>query len=154
MSVKQVVTRQYKDQVDRVASDLKRVAMPKEGWIKTIRKALGLSGAQLARKMGKTRAAISNMEKAELSGGVTLAAMQQIAESLDCRFVYAIVPSGQVEDIIAKQAQKKAEALVNTANYQMALEAQSLDKDKIVYEVERLKQSFIRDLPADFWNDS
>lgn len=127
--------------------------MPKEGWIRTVRKALGMSGAQLGRKMGKTRAAISNIEKAELSGGVTIAAMEQLAEALGCRFVYAIVPEAQIEGVIEKQAEKKAEGLVRKANQHMALEAQSLESDKVAYEVDRLKQGFIKDAPADLWND-
>ncbi|RNL60879.1 mobile mystery protein A [Zhongshania marina] len=153
MSVKQIVNRQYREQVNKASSSVRSLPMPKEGWIRTVRKALGMSGAQLGRKMGKTRAAISNIEKAELSGGVTIAAMEQLAEALGCRFVYAIVPEAQIEGVIEKQAEKKAEGLVRKANQHMALEAQSLESDKVAYEVDRLKQGFIKDAPADLWND-
>ena len=61
--------------------------MPGDGWIATIRKALGMSGAALARRLGVTRARVSQAERAEREGGITLKEMDEFAAAMGCRFV-------------------------------------------------------------------
>src|ERR1700716_2933021 len=102
MSVKTVVQQQYQRIVDSAAS-CASLQTPPEGWLRTVRKALGMSGAQLAKKMRVTRARIAQAEHAELNGGVTLKSMQAMAEAMGCRFVYAIVPPHHIEDIVTAQ---------------------------------------------------
>src|SRR6266481_6348824 len=152
MSVKRTVQQQYQRIVDNAASHA-ALQTPPEGWLRTVRKALGMSGAQLAKKLGVTRARIAQAEQAELHGGVTLKSMQATAEAMGCRFVYAIVPPRPIEDIIVAQARKKAMAIVGTASKHMALESQTLPNDKIAQEVERLTQEIAREMPPDFWSD-
>ncbi len=152
MSVKAIVQQQYKRIVDNAASHA-ALQTPPEGWLRTVRKALGMSGAQLAKKMGVTRARVAQAEHAELTGGVTLKSMQAAAEAVGCRFVYAIVPPARIEDIIIAQARKRALSIVGTASEHMALESQALPNDKIAQEVERLTHEIAREMPPDFWSD-
>jgi predicted DNA-binding mobile mystery protein A len=152
MSIKPVIRRQYQRIVDTVASQT-MPQTPSEGWLRTVRNALGMSGAQLAHKMGVSRARIAQAEQAERRGGVTLRSMHATAEAMGCRFVYAIVPPSRVEDLILAQARKQALAVVGTASQHMALESQTLPNSKIAQEVERLTQEIARDMPADFWRD-
>src|SRR5450631_2702536 len=100
MSVKAIVRQQYRSIVDNAAASLAGLKTPPEGWLRTVRNALGMSGAQLAKKMGVTRARVAQAEHAELSGGATLKSMQAAAEAMGCRFVYAVVPENRIEDII------------------------------------------------------
>jgi predicted DNA-binding mobile mystery protein A len=154
MSVKTVVQQQYRSIVDGAATSVANLRIPPEGWLRTVRNALGMSGADVARKMGVTRARVTQAEHAELTGGVTLKSMQATAEAMGCRFVYAIIPpSGRIEDIIMAQARKKAMTLVSTANKHMALENQALSNDKLAQEVERLTQEIAREMPSDLWSD-
>ncbi|HEY4923545.1 MAG TPA: mobile mystery protein A [Roseiarcus sp.] len=152
MSVKTIVRQQYRRIVDATASHA-TLQTPPEGWMRTVRKALGMSGAQLAKKMGVTRARVAQAEHAELSGGATLKSMQTAAKAMGCRFVYAIVPDGRVEDLILAQARRKAMALVGAASTHMAFESQALPKDKIAKEVERLTREIVKEMPPDFWSD-
>lgn len=152
MNVKNVVQKQYQRLVDSAVS-YSSLRTPPEGWLRTVRKALGMSGAQLARKMGVTRARIAQAEQAELSGGATIKSMQAVAEAMGCRFVYAIVPDRRIEEVILVQARKKALAIVGTASVHMALENQALRKDEISKEVDRLTYEIVRTMPPDFWND-
>ena len=154
MSIKKIALSQYQNIVDRTAESAKNLRVPNEGWIRTVRKSLGMSGAQLARRKGVTRGLVSKTEKAELEGGVTLKAMKQMAEVLGCRFVYGIVPEKSVEDVIKIRAQEKAKAIIDYTDKQMALEAQSLDRKQRSFEIERLTQEFLRNMPSDFWDDS
>jgi hypothetical protein len=72
---------------------------------------------------------------------------------MGCRFVYAIVPPGRIEDVVMAQARKKALAIVGTASTHMALESQTLPNDKIAEQVDRLTQELAREMPPDFWRD-
>lgn len=153
MDIKNIVLSQYQAKVDKEADRLKNMTFPPEGWICTTRKALGMSAAQLARRIGKTRALISNTEKAELEGRVTLKTMQKLAESMECCFVYAIVPKENVESVLEARAKEKAKSIVDETNKHMALENQALTKQQIEYEVKRLKDEMLKNVPADFWDD-
>jgi predicted DNA-binding mobile mystery protein A len=154
MSVKNVAQQQYQRIVDAAATTLSGLSVPPEGWLRTVRKALGMSGPQLGKRMGLTRARIAQAEHVELTGGATLKSMQAAAEAMGCRFVYAIVPDKRIEDVIAAQARKKAAALVGTASTHMALESQNLPKDEIAAEVARVAGELSREMPPDFWSDT
>jgi predicted DNA-binding mobile mystery protein A len=152
MSVKTIARQQYQRIVD-AASNSSGMQTPPEGWLRTVRKSLGMSGAQLAKRMGVTRARVAQAEHAELDGGLTLKSIRAMAEAMGCRFVYAIVPSGRIEDVIMAQARKKAMAIVGTASKHMALEKQTLPVEKISQEVERLTSEIAQEMPPDFWSD-
>lgn len=153
MTVKKIVTKQYRDIVNRAARQLDGLILPQEGWLRTVRNALSMSGAQLARRMSVTRALISNTEKAELSGGVTLKSMQQMAEAMNCRFVYAIVPEHEIEDVIAKRARDKAITQVKATTTHMALEDQALSGEKMEFEIDRLTKDMVEKMDSKLWND-
>jgi predicted DNA-binding mobile mystery protein A len=152
MTLKPIVRSQYQRLVDSAARHA-ALQTPPEGWLRTVRKALGMSAAHLAGKMGVTRARIAQTEQAELSGATTLKSMQAAAQAMGCRFVYAIVPEKDIDDLILAQARKKARALVGTASTHMALESQTLPDKNIAREVDRLTRDMARDMPRDFWND-
>jgi predicted DNA-binding mobile mystery protein A len=153
MSIREIVIAQYQSLVNRAAVSARVLSVPKEGWIRTVRKALGMSGAQLARRLGVTRALVSNTERAELSGSVTIKAMEQMARAMDCKFVYAIVPDGEIQDMISQRAREKALAIVERTNKHMALEAQTLSKEQIDFEIRRLQRELVNAMPSDLWND-
>jgi predicted DNA-binding mobile mystery protein A len=152
MSIKPIILKQYQSFAESGAGFVTQ-SRPPEGWLRTMRKALGLSGAQLARKMRVTRNRIALAEKAELRGAATLKSMQAIAEAMSCRFVYAIVPNEPVPDLIMAQARKKAAALVRQAGVHMALENQTLSEAQMDREIERLAQEIAREMPRDLWDD-
>lgn len=153
MGIQRAVRQQYQAIADHAASQAAALRIPSEGWLRTMRKALGMSGAQLARRMGVSRARIAAAEQAELSGAITLKSMQAAAEAMGCRFVYAIVPPQTVEEVVTAQARKKALAIVGTAGMHMALENQALPDDKIARQVARLTQDLAREMPPGFWDD-
>lgn len=152
MSVKRAARHQHRAIVDGAAKRAASLHAPPEGWLRTARKALGMSGTQLARRMGVSRARVSQVEQAELRGTVTLQSMQAAAEAMGCRFVYAVVPPGAVEDLVAVQARRKAQAVVATASRHMALEDQALPEEAITREVATLAADLARTMPADFWD--
>ncbi len=154
MSVRATAKRQYMRIVDRAVEQIGSLQIPSEGWLTTMRKALGMSVPQLARRAGVTKAAIYQAERKEREGGITIRQMEKLADSLDGRFVYAIVPAhGDIRDRLRVQARAKAEAIVRRASSHMALEKQSLTNEQIVQEMERLADRLVDDMPSDFWDE-
>ena len=155
MTIRRQTRQQYQAKVAAAQAALEATALlrPPEGWIATVRKALGMSGAQLARRRGRTRARISQAERAEVKGGVTLKSMHEMAAAMGCKFVYAIVPEGTLEEIIEAQARRKAKAIVDTASAHMALEAQSLPDARHRAEIDAQTADLVQRQPADLWDD-
>lgn len=154
MSIEKIVAKQYRDKVNQAVNQFGSFSMlPQEGWLRTVRTALGMSGPQLAKRLGVTKARISKAEQDEPSGSVTLKTMQSMAEAMDCKFVYAIVPKQKVEDVIKQRAIEKAKIQVKAASTHMALEAQSLSKEQLEFEINRIAAQIVEKMPADLWND-
>lgn len=153
-SVKEAAKRQYARALNSAASQVAGLKTPREGWISTMRKALGMSAPALATRLRVTKPAIYQAERKERDGGVTLGHMERLAEAMGGKFVYAIVPDGQIEDILRDQARAKAEAVVKRASAHMALEKQSLSSEQMRAEIERLAEQILRERPSDFWEVS
>lgn len=93
-------------QIDRIEfktaifrdSDIK--ATPIGGWVNAIRTTLGMTLAQLAKRVGTNASRINRIEKDEISGSVTLKTLQSVAVAMDSELVYAIVPKKNIESII------------------------------------------------------
>lgn len=153
-SVKETAKRQYARSLNNAASQVADLKTPREGWIGAMRKALGMSAPELARRLGVTKPAIYQAERKERDGGVTLGHMERLAGAMGGKFVYAIVPDGRIEDILSDQARTRAEAVVRRASAHMALEKQSLSSAQRREEVERLAYQLLRERPSDFWETS
>ncbi len=119
-----------------------------------MRKALGMSAPQLARRAGVTKAAIYQAERKEREGGITIRQMEKLANALGGHLVYAIVlDDGDINSRLRNQARAKAEKIVRRASTHMALEQQSLPDQQINWEIEQMVDQFLRNIPPDFWNE-
>jgi predicted DNA-binding mobile mystery protein A len=150
--LKQTIQQQYQNKVNQVL-ELKKYSRPKEGWIRTLRKALGMSGPQLGHRIGIKRAQISQMERMEIEDRITVGQLRRVAEALDCDLVYALVPRQSIETMLEKRAITKATALVTKVDAQMTLEAQQLNKDALAKEIRRETKRLLETMPRDLWED-
>lgn len=154
MSIEKIVAKQYRDKVNQAVKQFGSFsALPPEGWLRTVRTALGMPGTQLATRLGVSKARISKAEKDEPAGSVTLRTMHAMAEAMGCRFVYAVIPETEIEEVIKQRAIKKAREQVKTASTHMALESQSLNVEQLEFEIARIAAEMVEKLPADFWSD-
>lgn len=156
----QKVAREQYCQIVNQAAGFGQISLPKEGWIRTVRSALAMTGVTLSKRLGGHKTTAAYLERAELSGSISLKKMQQAAEAMNCHFVYAIVPKiaphkelAPIEAIIDRQAEPVARSIVEEAYVQMSLEDQWLSKEEIEKEILRLKKQIIEDMPKDFWDD-
>ena len=156
MSIIEVAREQLQSSVEQNVVYARKLFQPqsmKEGWIKLMRMALGMSGVQLARRMHVTRALVSNTEKAEIEGRVTIKKMQEFADAMECEFVYCMVPKNKIQTLLKQRAKEKAQAIVNRTNAHMALEGQALTNERKKIELDRLTDQLLKDQLADLWND-
>lgn len=150
--LKQIVRDQYQSKIDQLI-DLKQVTRPKEGWIRTLRKALGMSSPQLARRLGVSKSQASQMERMEVDDRITLKQLRRVAESLDCGLVYALVPKTSIDTMIRERARIKASSLVNKTDVHMRLEAQQLSTGKLQKQIDTEVDRLLRNGSRELWND-
>lgn len=150
--MKHLILEQYRAKLDQLP-DLKSLTRPPEGWIRTLRKALGMSSPQLANRLGFGKAQASQMERMEIEDRITLKQLRRVADALDCDLHYALVPRKPVTDMVRDRARQKAQMLVNKTHIQMALEAQQLPAAKLKAQVDAETERLLRDMPRDLWED-
>lgn len=126
MKNKGKLIRQQLDATLRRFRPLLAVIMPSKGWIRAVRDALGMNGRQFADRLGVTRQRAHQIEIEELSGSLTLKAMRRVAESLDCVFVYGLVPRSSLEQTLRDQVRRVAETRLGRASQTMSLEDQAV----------------------------
>lgn len=150
--MKDLIREQYQSKMDQLV-DSNAQYRPKEGWIRTLRKALGMSSPQLATRLGVSKSQASQMERMECEDRITLKQLRRVAEVLDCDLHYALVPRQPIEKMIRDRAMRKAKRLVDKTNDQMTLEAQQLSHDALERQVNREVDRLMRELPRDLWED-
>ena len=101
------------------------VPRPHAGWLHATREALGMSRAQMASRMGVTRARIAQLEQAEKDETVKLGTLRRAAGALNCRLVYAVVPNESYDRIMKNQAEARVREHVEQVVHTMRLEAQT-----------------------------
>ncbi len=129
-------------------------ARPHRGWIKAIREAIGMTTAQLAKRMGVSQPRITELEQAEIEDKVTLASLRRAAEALDCTLIYAFVPrQSTLEESVMRRARIKAMNLLEHVHHTMALEDQSIN-DQSKDQIENLAQDLVSKKSRWLWDDN
>ncbi|MGO9318099.1 MAG: hypothetical protein ACLPXT_01700 [Terracidiphilus sp.] len=84
-----------------------------EGWLRRVRRAVGIPVAEMARRMGVGGSEVYRMEYAEDWGRITLRKLRRAAEALGCDLVYGLAPKdGTIAAIAADTAEARAQKRV------------------------------------------
>lgn len=129
--------------------DVLKLEKPVQGWIKAIREALGITTTQLAERLGVKHPRILKIEKDESS--LSINSLEKVADALDCRLVYVLVPKTSLEEMAYEQANKKAKKLLAKISHNMALEDQKPIYDK--RELEEMIQELLNGSQARLWDE-
>jgi predicted DNA-binding mobile mystery protein A len=84
------------------------------GWLRTVRRVVGIPAMEAARRIGVDVDEIFRKERAEARGVIGLQSLRQAAEALDCELVYGLVPkegtlTARAAGIEARHEQRQAE---------------------------------------------
>lgn len=119
--------RELDRRLTRIPGD--QLAVPRTGWIRAVRQALGMSTPDLADRMGITHVSVLRLESAEAQGKVTLERLSRAAQAMDCELVYALVPRTSLSQTVENQARLRIAEQVRATGRSMDLEAQGADLD-------------------------
>lgn len=98
---------------------------PSDGWIASVREALGLSQRLVGKKMGVSGQAIQQFEDAEAEDRITLRALRRVAGTMGCDLIYVLVPrSGSFQELAEQPTREQAAHDVKSVIHTMALEDQ------------------------------
>lgn len=125
---------------------------PPTGWLKAIRGALGITSRQLAQIVGVDMSAIIRLEEREPQGKVTLEMLDRVAQAMDCKLIYAVIPNEEyesLESIVDYRAKKAAKELYQKVEHSMQLEEQGSPESKS--ELERLSQNLKEKMDQRIW---
>ncbi|HEY5567646.1 MAG TPA: mobile mystery protein A [Gammaproteobacteria bacterium] len=126
---------------------------PPRGWIKAIREALGMTTAQLAKRLGVSQPTALGFEKAETSGSITLESLERTATALDCRLVYALVPRKPLEVLVQDRARELARKRLRSISHSMALENQRVEEGDGREHLERSVETLLDRPGSALWED-
>ncbi|HEY3824305.1 MAG TPA: mobile mystery protein A [Bryobacteraceae bacterium] len=123
---------------------------PLRGWVRAIREALGMSTAQLARRAGVRQPSIVALEQSEALDTIEIKTLRRIAEALDCKLIYALVPNKPLEQTVRERARLFARRRLDPIEHSMALEDQKVPRK----ETEALIDEIIRETnPRRLWDE-
>jgi predicted DNA-binding mobile mystery protein A len=126
---------------------------PPHGWIRAIREALGMTSAQLARRLGrKASQSVTDIQDSETLGTIKLNTLREAAEAMGCRLVYAIVPVKPIDELRRERALDIARRTLGPATHSMRLEAQGLGPTEEQRAQDRLVEELLRTRPRRLWD--
>lgn len=145
---------QARRHLDQRFADLRRLLdapRPPRGWVRAIRDALGMSGTELARRMGVSQSTVANLERSEAAGSIKLHSLHRAADALDCEFVYFLVPRKSLDETVRSQARNKATQHLGPVAHHSRLENQAVSNTDLNAQLDELADRFV-DLRG-LWTD-
>ena len=144
------------DQLDQKLlpfSETRKVVVPQRGWVNTIRTALNMTMAQLGAKLNITRQGVNRIEVSEANGTITLNSLKAVANAMDLKLVYGLVPNnGTINDLIQVKAEKLARKIVLRTNQNMKLEDQGIGDEKLAMNIKELADEIKREMKKSLWD--
>lgn len=129
-----------------------RSKRPSIGWVKTIRKALGMTATQLGKRLGLTRMRIVQLERGEINDAISLRTLKAVAEAMECELIYAIIPKISLTNIIEVRAQQVANNIMKSVSHSMFLEDQGISKEEQKEQLQELIKTLIEKSPQKLWD--
>jgi predicted DNA-binding mobile mystery protein A len=109
--------------------------------------------AQLGDKLNITRQGVKRIEESEAKGTITLNSLKDVANAMDLKLVYALVPKdGTINDLIQTKAEKLAQKIVLRTNQNMKLEDQGIGDEKIAKTIKELANEIKREMRKSLWD--
>ncbi len=152
-SSKQKILIEQLDKKINLLHKIDRLVIPSEGWVYSIRVAMGMSLRQLGNRVGITAQSMKEIESREKLKTISLNNLQEVGKALDMKLVYGFVPKEKsIEDIIEKRAYQIAVQIVLRTSKTMKLEAQENSKTRIKKAIKNRAEEIKREMPKYLWD--
>ena len=112
-----------------------------------------MSARQLGALLIVSASAVSQYEKGEVAGTITLETLEKAAAALGCEFVYALAPKVSLDDLLHRRARRVAAKMIDRTSHSMHLEQQDVSEKEIQKQIEDLTQQLLADRPRTLWSD-
>lgn len=144
------------DQLSRklsALSGLENIPPPSQGWLRTIRNALRMPLRVLARRMNISIQSVTEMERREAEGTISLNTLRAAAEAMNMKFVYVVLPKeGSLEEMIERQALELARKIVMRTSQNMRLEDQENTAERLEKAIAVQTEAIKREMPRYLWD--
>lgn len=143
------------EQLNKKLKTFKKVSLltPPSGWIFSVRSSLGMSLAQLGKKMGVSAQSIREMEQREKQGSVSLKNLDDLAKAFGLRLTYGFYfPDKDLKKIIDDRAYKVAEQIVARTHKTMQLENQANSKARLKRAVKERAEEIVNKNIKRLWD--
>jgi predicted DNA-binding mobile mystery protein A len=142
-------SRSHLDQRFKALGPVERYSPPLRGWIKATREALGMTTAQLAKRLGVKQPSVVALEQSEAKGTIELTTLRRVAEALECTLVYALLPNKPMETIVRDKARTFALRRRGPVEHSMVLEDQKVNEKDAEMRIDEI----VRETnPRLFWD--
>lgn len=131
--------------------EARQAPIPRTGWIKSIRQAIGMTSNQLAQRLGVTQPAITSLEKSEAEGSITLRSLRRAASALECELVYALVPRHSLRHLVEQRIRRLVTERVGHVAHTMALEEQSVSDAHLERQITEMVDRMMANPPKNLW---
>lgn len=125
--------------------------VPRDGWINSLRTAMGLTTEQLAERMGITRQAVLQLEVAERKQTASWTSLRKAADAMDCDVVFALIPRGSLSQVLMRQGRRQAEKHVARISHSMKLDAHVVGPAEEAQQVEELAAHLAAERSRALW---
>lgn len=132
--------------------EAKHQPLPKSGWIRAIREALGMTSRQLAERMGIQQSGVILLERREVDKKASLEVLEKAARAMNCKFVYAFVPEESLEKVVDEQSQRAAAQILRSTLHTMSLELQNVAEPEKKLHLEELATELKNKLDSRLWS--
>lgn len=134
------------------AAALRDLTTPKSGWTAAIRRALGLTTRQVAKRLGLSQSSYADAEANEARETISLKQLRRLADALDCDLVYALAPRRHLAEIVDQRAAELARRRVLGVAHSMALEQQAASRDLTEAQIVAAKAELLTGRWSRLWD--
>jgi predicted DNA-binding mobile mystery protein A len=143
------------EQLDDKLSAFKAASViirPEKGWVYAIRTSLNMPLNALGLRLNTSPQGVKNLELREQSGSITLRALNEVADALDMRLVYGLIPKDEsLDKMIEQKAHEMAKKIVMRTSASMKLEDQENSNERIRKAIIEKTEDIKDELPKYLW---
>lgn len=144
------------EQIDKKLDSFKEIkdlVVPTKGWLHTFRTALKMSLRQLGKRLDISSQSVSEIEKREANGTITLNNLREAAKALDMQLVYGFVSKHEsLEQMIEKRAFELSKEIVMRTHTTMTLEDQQNSEERIRKAITQKTAELKTEMPKYLWD--